>query len=56
MMQQYEVVGWDANGDDWTIATDSLVEAEDFVSIFLAEGLTHIRVSRIGRAESLSAK
>lgn len=44
----YEVVGRDANGDDWTIATAGLAETRHFMNVFAREGLTDIQVTRVG--------
>jgi hypothetical protein len=43
----YEILGEDANGDDWFAAADDPAVAEAFVKQFREEGLTNVRVERI---------
>ena len=50
LARTWEVIGTDANGDDWTITAADLGEVCCFVNAFLQEGLTDIRVSRVGGA------
>ncbi len=44
----YEILGEDANGDDWFAAADDPAVAEAFVKQFREEGLTNVRVEKIG--------
>jgi hypothetical protein len=44
----YEILGEDANGDDWFAAADDPTVAEAFEKQFREEGLTNVRVEKIG--------
>jgi hypothetical protein len=43
----YEILGEDANGDDWFAAADDPAVADAFVKQFREEGLTNVRVAKI---------
>ena len=43
----YEILGEDANGDDWFAAADDPAVADAFAKQFRDEGLTNVRMSRI---------
>ena len=43
----YEILGEDANGDDWFAAADDPGVADAFVKQFRDEGLTNVRVAKI---------
>ena len=43
----YEILGEDANGDDWFAAADDPVVADAFARKFRDEGLTNVRMSKI---------
>jgi hypothetical protein len=46
----YEILGEDANGDDWFAAADDPAVADAFAKQFRDEGLTNVRTSRIDAA------
>jgi len=43
----YEILGEDANGDDWFAAADDPAVADAFAKQFRDEGLTNVRMSKI---------
>jgi hypothetical protein len=47
----YEILGEDANGDDWFAAADDPAVADAFAKQFRDEGLTNVRTSKIDASQ-----
>ena len=43
----YEILGEDANGDDWFAAADDPAVADAFAKQFRDEGLTNVRMTKV---------